>query len=44
MNKIYDIFLDDIQIATTEHEKANLSMGVAFGQIKFINKFPDMNF
>jgi hypothetical protein len=37
MNKIYDIFLDENKIGTTELEKSDAPMGVAFGQIKFID-------
>jgi hypothetical protein len=37
MNKIYDIFLDENKIGTTELEKSDSPMGVAFGQIKFID-------
>ena len=33
---IYDIFLDGNKIGTTELEKADAPMGVAFGQIKFV--------
>ena len=36
-NKIYDIFLDDKKIGTTLLEKADASMGVAFGNINFID-------
>ncbi len=35
--KIYDIFLDDNKIGTTELEKADAPMGVVFGQIHFMN-------
>jgi hypothetical protein len=34
--KIYDIFLDNIKIGTTELEKADAPMGVVFGKINFI--------
>lgn len=34
---IYDIFLEDNKIATTELEKADVPMGVVFGRIHFIN-------
>ena len=37
MNKIYDIFLDKNKIGTTGLEKADASMCVAFGQIKFVD-------
>ena len=37
MNKIYDIFLDENRIGTTELERADAPMGVVFGQIKFID-------
>jgi hypothetical protein len=37
MSKIYDILLDGNKIGTTELEKADASMGVAFGQIVFSN-------
>ena len=37
MKKIYDIFLDENKIGTTELEKADAPMGVAFGQIKFVD-------
>ena len=37
MNKTYDIFLDENKIGTTELEKADAPMGVAFGIIKFID-------
>ncbi|WP_214225642.1 hypothetical protein [Pedobacter sp. B4-66] len=37
ITKWYDIFLDDKIIGTTELEKADVPMGVIFGQIHFIN-------
>jgi len=37
MVKTYDIFLDENRIGTTELENADAPMGVAFGQIKFID-------
>jgi len=37
IGKIYDIFLDDNKIGTTELEKADAPMGVVFGQIHFMN-------
>jgi hypothetical protein len=36
-NKLYDIFLDNKKIASTELEKADAPMGVVFGQINFIS-------
>lgn len=38
-SKIYNIELDGKLIGTTRLEKADASMGVAFGQISFIDKF-----
>jgi len=43
-NKIYDIFLDNKKIGTTELEKADAPMGVVFGQIHFINVTSAYNF
>ena len=37
MNKIYNIFLDNIKIGTTRFEKADAPMGVVFGLIDFID-------
>ena len=37
MNKIYDIFLDKNKIGTTELEKADVPMGVVFGQINLLD-------
>ena len=37
MNKTYDIFLDENKIGTTELEKADAPMGIAFGQIKLMD-------
>jgi hypothetical protein len=36
-SKSYNIFLDENKIGTTELEKADASMGVAFGKIRFID-------
>jgi len=36
MNKIYNIFLDNVKIGTTRFEKADAPMGVVFGLINFI--------
>ena len=44
MNKIYNIFLDENKIGTTELEKADAPMGVAFGQIKFAEIISGYNF
>ena len=35
MNKIYKILLDGKEIGTTQLEKADAPMGVAFGEIQF---------
>lgn len=35
--KLYEIFLNDNKIGTSELENADAPMGVVFGQIKFIN-------
>ncbi len=35
--KLYDIFLDNNKIGTTELEKGDAPMGGVFGKIKFIN-------
>jgi len=35
--KLYDIFLNDNKIGTTELEKADVPMGGVFGRINFIN-------
>lgn len=35
MAKVYTIFLDENKIGTTELEKADAPMGMAFGEIKF---------
>jgi len=35
--KLYNIFLDDNKIGTTEFEKADAPMGGVFGKINFIN-------
>ncbi|MBC6994669.1 hypothetical protein QWY85_07730 [Neolewinella lacunae] len=35
MQKVYSIFLDSLKIGTTQLEKADASMGVVFGVIKF---------
>ena len=37
MNKIYNIFLDNVKIGTTRFEKADAPMGVVFGLIDFID-------
>jgi hypothetical protein len=37
MNKIYNIFLDDVKIGITRFEKADAPMGVVFGLIEFID-------
>jgi hypothetical protein len=37
MNKIYNIILDDNKIGTTQLEKADVPMGIVFGQINFVN-------
>jgi hypothetical protein len=37
MNRVYNILLDEKLIGTTTFEKADASMGVVFGQIKFID-------
>ena len=37
MNKIYHVFLGENKIGTTELEKADAPLGVAFGQIKFVD-------
>lgn len=37
IKKIYNIFLDDNKIGTTELEKADAPMGGVFGKINFIN-------
>ncbi|PSR56892.1 hypothetical protein AHMF7605_27035 [Adhaeribacter arboris] len=37
MNKIYNIFLDNIKIGTTQFEKADAPMGIVFGLIDFID-------
>lgn len=37
MNKISNIFLDNIKIGTTRFEKADAPMGVVFGLIDFID-------
>jgi len=37
MDRVYNILLDDKLIGTTTFEKADASMGVVFGQIKFID-------
>ena len=37
MNKTYNIFLNDNKIGTTELEKADVPMGVLFGQIKLLD-------
>ena len=44
MKKTYDIFLNEKQIGTTELEKADAPMGVAFGQIKFVDIIPGYEF
>jgi hypothetical protein len=37
MDRVYNILLEDKLIGTTLFEKADASMGVVFGQIKFID-------
>ena len=37
MDKIYNIFLDDVKIGITRFEKADAPMGVVFGLIEFID-------
>ena len=37
IKKLYNIFLDDNKIGTTELEKADAPMGAVFGKINFIN-------
>jgi hypothetical protein len=36
MSKVYDILLDNIKIGVTALENADVSMGVVFGRINFI--------
>ncbi len=42
--KRYDIFLDDKIIGTTELEKADVSMGVIFGNINFYDVLSNYDF
>lgn len=37
MGKVYDILLDNIKIGVTKLENADVSMGVVFGRINFID-------
>lgn len=37
MDRVYNILLDEKLIGTTTFEKADASMGVVFGQIKFLD-------
>ena len=37
MNKIYTIFLENKQIGTTQLEKGDALLGIAFGVIKFVD-------
>jgi hypothetical protein len=37
MNKVYDVLLGNIKIGTTELEDADVSMGVVFGRINFVD-------
>lgn len=37
MSKLYNIYLDKIKVGTTKLEKADVPMGVVFGEIAFLN-------
>lgn len=43
-SRLYDIFLEDKLIGTTELEKADVPMGVVFGEITFANISWDYDF
>jgi hypothetical protein len=44
MNKIYDVFLDGNKIGTSKLEHGDAPMGVAFGQIRFIENISGYEF
>ena len=44
MDRVYNILLDDKLIGTTTFEKADASMGVVFGKIKFLDITTPYNF